>query len=620
MKARERDLDCPTLQAGAEWLSPLVREGLSDSASLDNALEFLTMAGRDVTHSMAMLVPLAWEKDAARAAEEGATILILSDRGVDVHHAAIPILLAVSAVHQHLLIKGLRMSTSLIAETGEARDDHHMALLLGFRADAINPYLAFEVIRSAHNTPETSEEDIEQAKARYLNTLRKGILKILSKMGISTLRSYRGAQLFEAIGMAEDIVDRHFAGTPTQIGGIGLEEIALEVLARHEDAFGPMNGGALEEGGFHRYRQDGEAHAFEPEVVRSLHALAKTGDAREYERYASIVRQREPLAPRDLLEFAERKPIPLSDVEPVEDIFPRFMTAAMSLGALSPEAHEILALAMNRIGGRSNSGEGGEDPARYRSADGERDSLNSRIKQVASARFGVTAEYLMSAEELQIKMAQGSKPGEGGHLPGHKVAPHIASLRHSLPGVTLISPPPHHDIYSIEDLAQLIYDLKHVNPRARIGVKLVAEAGVGTIAAGVAKAFADAILISGHDGGTGASPRSSIKNTGAPWELGLAEAQQVLVRSGLRSRVRLQVDGGFKTGRDVVMAALLGAEEFGFGSAALVAVGCVMARQCHLNTCPVGIATQREDLRRKFNGTPEMLIRFFTAVAEALLY
>ena len=546
---------------------------------------------------------------AARAVEDGAAILILSDRGVDARHAALPILLAVSAVHHHLLRQGLRLRTSIVAETGEARDDHQIAMLFGYGASAVNPYLALETVRAVVSESSGSEQEADEAAVRYLKSLSKGLLKVLSKMGISTLRSYQGAQLFEAIGIHEDLVQEHFPGTPSQIGGIGIEEIALEVLARHDLAFAQEAKPDLEDGGFHRYRKGGEAHAFAPDVVKALHALTKRGEPLKYENFADLIHKRDPLVPRDLLEFVKGDPVPLDQVEPVEKIFPRFMTAAMSLGALGPEAHEVLAIAMNRIGGRSNSGEGGEDPNRYWT------SRNSAIKQVASARFGVTAEYLMSAVELQIKMAQGSKPGEGGQIPGIKVAPHIARLRHALPGITLISPPPHHDIYSIEDLAQLIYDLKRVNPEARINVKLVSEVGVGTIAAGVAKAFADNILISGHDGGTGASPRGSIKNAGTPWELGLAETQQILVMSGLRRRVRLQVDGGFKTGRDVVIAALLGAEEYGFGSAVLVAAGCVMARQCHLNTCPVGVATQREDLRAKFTGTPEMVIQYLTSVA-----
>ena len=553
--------------------------------------------------------------ESVRAVEDGALSLLLSDRGVDAGHAALPTLLAVAAVHQGLVERGLRPRTSLLVETGDARDDHQIACLLAFGADAVSPYLALEWIRLAASSG-TPERSVRSLESRYLSTLRKGILKVLSKMGISTVRSYRGAQLFEAIGLSGEVVRRYFPGAPSPIEGAGLPEIGEEVLRRHALAFGPAARNVLEEGGFHRYRRDGETHAFSPDVVRALHAAIGSGEKVDYADYASRVERRDPVVVRDLLEFAPACAVPLEEVEPIEAILRRFSTAAMSIGALSPEAHETFAIAMNRIGGRSNSGEGGTDPNHSWRVLPNGDSANDRIKQVASARFGVTADYLASAEELQIKMAQGSKPGEGGQLPGHKVAPHIARLRHSPEGVTLISPPPHHDIYSIEDLAQLIHDLKSVNPRARIGVKLVSSAGIGTIAAGVVKAYADSIQISGHDGGTGASPLGSIKNAGAPWEIGLAEVQQVLVAGGLRPRVRLQVDGGLKTGRDVVIAALLGAEEFGFGSAALVSAGCVMARQCHLNNCPAGIATQREDLRRKFRGTPEMVIRFFTAVAQ----
>jgi glutamate synthase (ferredoxin) len=553
--------------------------------------------------------------EAAAAVEGGATLLVLSDRGVDEERAALPALLAVSAVHQHLVRQGSRLQTSLVAETGEARDDHQVASLLGYGANAVSPYLALAAIRRAVQAGGNGEDQSGEAEQRYLKTLAKGILKILSKMGISTLRSYHGAQLFEAVGVSAALVRRHFTGTPSFVGGVGLAEIAAETLARHAGAFG-RGTSDLEEGGFHRYRQTGEAHAFAPKVVKALHAAVRSGEPLGYRAYAALVHARDPLVLRDLLEFSGRGPIPLEEVEAVEAIFPRFMTAAMSLGALSPEAHEVLAIGMNRIGARSNSGEGGEPADVYWRALPGGDRAHNRIKQVASARFGVTAHYLVTADELQIKMAQGSKPGEGGQLPGHKVAPHIARVRHASPGITLISPPPHHDIYSIEDLAQLIYDLKRVNPAATVAVKLVSEAGVGTVAAGVAKAHADAILIGGYDGGTGASPLGSIKNAGTPWELGLAEAQQVLTRSRLRGRVRLQVEGGLKTGRDVVMAALLGAEEFGFGSTALVALGCVMARQCHLNTCPAGIATQREDLRQEFKGTPEDVVKFFTAVAQ----
>jgi glutamate synthase (ferredoxin) len=552
--------------------------------------------------------------EAERSIAEGAWLLVLSDRRVDGERAPIPALLSLAAVHQRLLRGGSRLRASVIVETGEGRDEHETAALLAFGADAVNPYLALEAIRAAAIE---SGDSPHAAQERYLSALSAGLLKILSKMGISTLRSYKWAPLFEAIGLAEEIVLEYFPGAGCPIGGAGLDEIATETVRRHASAFAVDSHPALDEGGDHGFRRGGEAHAFSPDVVRSLHALARSGSPVDSEAYSDRMRARDPLALRDLLEFARPPggPIALREVEPLGAILRRFTTAAMSIGALSPEAHETLAIAMNRIGGRSNSGEGGADPNRFWSTLPNGDCANDRIKQVASARFGVTAEYLVSAGELQIKMAQGSKPGEGGQLPGHKVTPHIARLRHSPEGVTLISPPPHHDIYSIEDLAELIYTLKRVNPTARVGVKLVATAGIGTIATGVAKAFADSILVSGHDGGTGASPLGSIKNAGIPWEIGLAEAQQALVAAGLRERVRLQTDGGLKTGRDVVVAALLGAEEFAFGSAALVAAGCVMARQCHVNTCPVGIATQREDLRAKFRGTPEMVIHFVTAVA-----
>ncbi len=557
-------------------------------------LLFLTESGFDLALERLLA-------DAAHAARRGTTCLVLSDRGVDAAHAAIPSLLAVSAVHQHLVREGLRLSTSIVAETGEVRDDHQIATLLGFGADAVCPWLALDVAET------------DDARTRYRRALTKGLLKIMSKMGVSTMRSYRGAQLFEAIGIGDDVIDHHFTGTPSFIGGIGMEEIARDVLDRHATAFA-SGASALEDSGAFRYRQHGEAHAYEPRVVKALHNAISSGEPLDYRTYADLVHAREPLALRDLLELRGGTPIPIDEVEPVSAIVRRFMTAAMSLGALSSEAQQVLATAMNRLGARSNSGEGGEPPEHFWHST----HVNHRIKQVASARFGVTANYLVAADELQIKIAQGSKPGEGGQLPGHKVTAEIALVRHATPGTTLISPPPHHDIYSIEDLAQLIYDLKRVNPLATVSVKLVSSAGIGTIAVGVAKAHADAIEVSGHDGGTGASPLGSIKNAGTPWELGLSEVQQALIRGGLRGRVRLQVNGGLKTGRDVVLAALLGGEEFGFGTAALVAAGCVMARQCHLNTCPAGIATQREELRRKFKGTPDNVVRFFTAIAEEL--
>lgn len=533
--------------------------------------------------------------NAVIAVRNGATCLVLSDRGVDASRAAIPSLLAVSALHQHLIREGLRIEISIVADTGEARDDHQIAALLGFGADAVCPWLALDL--AGRN------------RGRYRDAITKGLLKIMSKMGVSTMQAYRGAQLFEALGIGSDVIDRHFTGTPSPIGGIGLDDIEHDVLQRHHEAYHATEAVLRDEGIF-RYRRRGEAHANAPHVVKALHKAIESGAPIDYRTYADLVHARDPLTLRDLLEFRSSVSVPLDDIEPAGAIVRRFMTAAMSLGALSPEAQRVLATAMNRLDARSNSGEGGEPPEVYGTI------TSNRIKQVASARFGVTADYLMGADEIQIKMAQGSKPGEGGQLPGHKVTPFIARVRHAQPGQTLISPPPHHDIYSIEDLAQLIYDLKRVNPSATVSVKLVSSAGIGTIAVGVAKTHADAIEISGHDGGTGASPLGSIKNAGTPWEIGLSEAQQALMQAGLRGRVRLQVNGGLKTGRDVVMAALLGAEEFGFGTAALIAAGCVMARQCHLNTCPVGIATQRDDLRAKFKGTPDDVVRFFTAVAE----
>jgi len=550
-----------------------------------------------------------------KAVREGASCLVLSDDGVSGAKAAIPTLLAAAAMHQHLVRAGLRLRASIVVDAGDARDEHALSTLLGFGADAVCPRLGYAAIGFVSHKGGEAAPDLAVLQAHYRSALKKGLRKILAKMGVATLRSYRGAGLFEAIGIANHVIARHFTGTPSSVSGLGIAGIAAETLVRHRAAFADASA-LLEDGGWHRFRKDGEAHAYEPLVVKTLHKAIKSGAQLDYRTYADLVHGRAPLALRDLMEFRVGSPIPLAEVEPVEDILPRFMSAAMSLGSLSPEAQQTIAIAMNRIGARSNSGEGGESPDLHWGIRHGDDRASARIKQVASGRFGVTAAYLMSADEIQIKMAQGSKPGEGGQIPGAKVTEHIARVRHAVAGTTLISPPPHHDIYSIEDLAQLIYDLKSVNPDAAVSVKLVSSAGIGTIAVGVAKAYADAIQISGHDGGTGASPRGSIKNAGTPWELGLSETHQALVRGDLRGRVRLQVDGGFKTGRDVVIAAMLGAEEFGFGTAALVAAGCVMARQCHLNSCPVGIATQREDLRKKFAGTPDDVIRLFIAVAE----
>jgi len=531
-------------------------------------------------------------QDAVNAVRRGASILVISDRDADKARAPIPMLLAIGAVHQGLVRARQRIRTGLVAEAGDAWDVHHLAALFGYGAEAVHPWLALQCFR-----------DAESSAVQYRSAAEKGLLKILSKMGISTLQSYAGAQIFEALGLGKEVVEWCFTGTASVIGGVGFREIADDVLARQ-----PSTEAALPDHGRVRYRRDGEDHGWSPPLVRAL-------QHGEYGGFADGVLARAPAGPRDLLTFREQTPVALEEVEPAEDIRRRFISSAMSLGALSPEAHATLAIAMNRIHARSNSGEGGEDPATYVTrADGDR--ADNRIKQVASGRFGVTTSYLVRADELEIKIAQGSKPGEGGQLPAHKVTDLIARLRHAVVGISLISPPPHHDIYSIEDLAQLIHDLKQVNPNARVGVKLVAEAGVGTVAAGVAKAYADYVLISGHNGGTGASPLSSIKHAGSPWELGLAETQAILMRNGLRERIEVRTDGGLRTGRDVVIAALLGAEAFGFGTATVVALGCAMARQCHLNTCPTGIATQRPDLRAKFKGTPEQVIAYFTFIAE----
>jgi glutamate synthase domain-containing protein 2/glutamate synthase domain-containing protein 3 len=558
-------------------------------------------------------------KEAEAAVNAGKTILILSDRGVDHAHVAIPMLLATGAVHHYLRRVGNRMRASIVCETGEARDVHQIACLIGYGAGAIYPYLAYETCREIIENGQLGELTYSAAVQNYRAAIEKGLLKIMSKMGISVLNSYRGAQIFEAVGVSTPVINKCFAGTPSQVEGIGFPEIAAESIARHSKAYAlPVPEEVkLDDPGFYRFRRNGELHAVTPPVIKNFHTFVKSGSPEDYSNYVKAVLEAQPHSLRNLLEMlpAPTGPVPIEEVEPVEEIRRRFTTAGMSLGALSPEAHECLAIAMNRIGGKSNSGEGGEDPERFRRRPNG-DLANSAIKQIASGRFGVTAAYLASAKEIEIKMAQGAKPGEGGQLPGHKVSPLIATLRHSVPGVTLISPPPHHDIYSIEDLAQLIHDLKEVNPRARICVKLVAESGVGTIAAGVAKAHADIILISGHEGGTGASPLSSIKHAGLPWELGVAETHQVLVLNGLRNRITLRTDGGMRSGEDIVYAALLGAEEYNFGTAALIAAGCVYVRQCHLNTCPVGVATLDERLRAKFKGKPEYVVNFFNAVAQ----
>ncbi len=554
---------------------------------------------------------------------QGARMIILSDHGLPPDMAPIPMLLAVSAVHQRLLAKGLRTSVGIIVKTGEAREVMHMALLLGYGASAINPYLAFETLADMASGGRLDRKMlVVEAIDNYVHALCKGLLKIMSKMGISTLRSYRNAQIFEAIGLQKALVDKYFEGTPTRIEGIGLEEIAAEADARHSSAFqtDPADSQVLPCGGQYKFRMDGERHMWTPRSISLLQRATRENRKDLYDAFAEEINvQKDRICTiRGLfrIRFA-KKAIPLGEVEPASEIVRRFATGAMSFGSISRETHETLAIAMNRLKAMSNSGEGGEDPERYKPMPGG-DSRCSAVKQVASGRFGVTIEYLVNGRELQIKVAQGAKPGEGGHLPGHKVNKEIARVRHSTPGVTLISPPPHHDIYSIEDLAQLIYDLKNANPDARISVKLVSEFGVGTVAAGVAKAHADMILISGYDGGTGAAPLSSIKHAGAPWELGLAETQQTLVLNGLRSRVRLQADGQMRTGRDVLVAALLGAEEFGFATAPLVVCGCVMMRKCHNNTCPVGVATQDPELRKRFSGRPEYIENYFTMVAEEL--
>jgi len=554
-------------------------------------------------------------RQAEEAVDENNNYIILSDRDITENLAPIPSLLAVSAVHHHLINKRKRMQIDIVVESAEPREVMHFALLFGYGASIINPYMSFAVIEQLVEK-RVIQQDFEKAQKNYIEAVNKGLLKILSKMGISTLRSYRSAQIFEAIGIHPDVTDKYFEGTVSRIGGIGLEEIAEETLIPHRKAYTEDVHALMLTEGVYSYRKYGEHHAWNPESVALLQWSARNNDYQKYKEYAMLVdcETAHPSFLRGLLSY-KRNPIPLQEVEPVENIMKRFVTGAMSYGSISREAHEALAIAMNRIGGRSNTGEGGEDPERFEPLENG-DSRRSAIKQVASGRFGVTTHYLVNADEIQIKVAQGAKPGEGGQLPGHKVDKIIAKTRYSIPGITLISPPPHHDIYSIEDLAQLIFDLKNVNPRAKISVKLVSETGVGTIAAGVAKASADLITISGAEGGTGASPSSSIKHAGLPWEIGLAETQQTLVMNNLRRKVVLQADGQMKTGRDVIMAALLGAEEFGFATSALVVLGCVMMRKCHLNTCPVGVATQNAELRKRFRGKADFVENYFRFVAE----
>ncbi|MBL8440825.1 MAG: glutamate synthase subunit alpha, partial [Betaproteobacteria bacterium] len=576
--------------------------------------------------------------DAEDAVRSGANILIVSDRKIDAEQVAIPALLATSAIHQHLVKKGLRTSTGLVVETGSAREVHHFALLGGYGAEAVHPYLALETIEAfAKGDAAKADKYVKN----FVKAVGKGLMKVMSKMGISTYMSYTGAQIFEAIGLQKDFVEKYFTGTPSNIQGIGVFEVAEEAIRLHTEAFSddPVLASMLDAGGEYAFRIRGEEHVWTPDSIAKLQHATRSGKYETYKEYAKLINDqtKRHLTLRGLFEFRPQgAPIPLAEVEPAKDIVKRFATGAMSLGSISTEAHTTLAIAMNRIGGKSNTGEGGEDAKRFLPVKGDAmlsdivgksrverdialkdgDSLRSAIKQVASGRFGVTAEYLVNADQLQIKMAQGAKPGEGGQLPGHKVSEYIGFLRHSVPGVGLISPPPHHDIYSIEDLAQLIHDLKNANSRASISVKLVSEVGVGTVAAGVSKAKADHVVIAGFDGGTGASPQSSIKHAGTPWELGLAETQQTLVLNRLRSRIRVQVDGQMKTGRDVVIGALLGADEFGFATAPLVVEGCIMMRKCHLNTCPVGVATQDPVLRRRFTGQPEHVVNYFFFVAE----
>jgi glutamate synthase (ferredoxin) len=548
-----------------------------------------------------------------------ANLVILSDRGIDKDHAPIPALLAVSGLHHHLIRNETRTLIGMVLESGEPREVHHFSMLIGFGVLAINPYLAYASIEEMINQGQLTGIEYPDAAKKYTKAVVKGVVKVLSKMGISTIQSYCGSQIFEAVGLSQEFIDRYFTWTASRVGGVGIAEISREAADRHAHAFPerPVNGKTLEVGGQYQWREDGEYHLFNPETVYKLQQATRNNDYRTFQEYTRLIndQSRKIGTLRGLLEFKfAEQPVPLDEVEPVESIVRRFKTGAMSYGSISKEAHEALAVAMNRIGGRSNTGEGGEDPARY-TLDPNGDSRNSAIKQVASARFGVTSQYLVNARELQIKMAQGAKPGEGGQLPGKKVYPWIAKTRHSTPGVGLISPPPHHDIYSIEDLAQLIHDLKNANPQARINVKLVSEVGVGTVAAGVAKAHADVVLISGHDGGTGASPQTAIKHAGLPWELGLAETHQTLVLNNLRSRIVVETDGQLKTGRDVVIAALLGAEEFGFATAPLVTLGCVMMRVCHLDTCPTGIATQNPQLRKNFHGDPAHVVNFMYFIA-----
>ena len=598
--ARLREVDRPGFSAGTITLLFPARTG---PGSLEAALEQLFEA-------------------ADRAIEAGLNILILSDRGMSRDQAAIPALLALSALHHHLIRNGNRTRAGLVVESAEPREVHHFACLIGYGADAVNPYLAFETLEDMIRQGMLTGIDAATARAQFVKGVVKGVVKTMAKMGISTIQSYRGAQIFEAVGLHSSVIERHFTWTTSRIEGMNLREMEAELMSRHGAAFQKraVAPRTLEPGGAYQWRKEGEEHLFNPLSIHALQKAARNNDYAQFKLFSSLINEQsvKHLTLRGLLEFREAEPVPIDEVEPVEKIVRRFKTGAMSYGSISQEVHETLAIAMNRIGGKSNTGEGGEDPERFVWKNEAGDSKNSAIKQVASGRFGVTSHYLTNAQEIQIKMAQGAKPGEGGELPGLKVHPWIAKTRHTTPGVGLISPPPHHDIYSIEDLAQLIHDLKNANRHARISVKLVSESGVGTVAAGVAKAHADVVLISGYDGGTGASPLSSIRHAGLPWEIGLAETHQTLIKTGLRGRIAVETDGQLKTGRDVAVAALLGAEEFGFATAPLVTLGCLMMRVCHLNTCPVGVATQDPRLRGKFTGKPEYVVNFMKFVAQEL--
>ena len=608
------DLKTPIITNGD--LAKLTQAGRSGFPSVTLPMVFKAEEGAAGLESALNAIFVA----ADQAIANGSSLIILSDRTIDQDHAPIPALLAVAGLHHHLIRNGTRTRVGLVLESGEPREVHHFATLIGYGCGAINPYLVFDTIEGMIADQLLPPIALEKACQNFIKAVTKGVIKIASKIGISTIQSYRGAQIFEALGLNKAVINQYFTWTASRLQGVGLDVLAEEALKRHRHAF-PDRPGApitLDVGGDYQWRKEGEAHLLSPQVIHTLQKAVRTGDYEAYKQYAALVNEQDKqlFRLRDLLQFKSRQPISLDEVEPVEAITRRFKTGAMSYGSISKEAHEALAIAMNRIGGKSNTGEGGEDPDRYTWTNEKGDSKNSAIKQVASGRFGVTSLYLSQAQELQIKMAQGAKPGEGGQLPGRKVYPWIAKVRHSTPGVGLISPPPHHDIYSIEDLAELIHDLKNANRAARVNVKLVSEVGVGTIAAGVAKAHADVILIAGFDGGTGASPQTSIKHAGLPWELGLAETHQTLVMNNLRSRVVVETDGQMKTGRDVVVAALLGAEEFGFATAPLVSLGCIMMRVCHLNTCPVGVATQDPELRKHFMGDPDHVVNFMQFIAQ----